>query len=269
MDKIPNRSGVTFPAMGIGCWSYGGGDYWGLQAQSDVDEVVGTALDNGINFFDTAAGYNEGRSEESLVIALKSRRQEAVIGRKPGDVNPQTLSQQLESSLRRLQRDYVEKILDLHSSGDKWRFLGKIGDSKFNNTASTVDYFIGHTGRTYSIPLITTNDKLTSGENSVIINRIHHTKSRNAYYHWWAKEHKKFSLDELPQLYSVLKGDMSFIGPRPAGFNEYPEYQEWQYRKLSVKPGISCLWQVEGRNDIASFEAVSYTHLTLPTILLV
>ena len=51
MDMIPNRSGVTFPAMGIGCWSYGGGDYWGLQAQSDVDEVVGTALDNGINFF--------------------------------------------------------------------------------------------------------------------------------------------------------------------------------------------------------------------------
>ena len=96
-----------------------------------------------------------------------------------------------------LQRDYVEKILDLHSSGDKWRFLGKIGDSKFNNTAATVDYFIGHTGRTYSIPLITTNDKLTSGENSVTINRIHHTKSRNAYYHWWAKEHKKFSLDEF------------------------------------------------------------------------
>ena len=96
-----------------------------------------------------------------------------------------------------LQRDYVEKILDLHSSGDKWKFLGNIGDSKFNSTAATVDYFIGHTGRTYSISLITTNDKLTSGENSVTINRIHHTKSRNAYYHWWAKEHKKFSLDEF------------------------------------------------------------------------
>ena len=96
-----------------------------------------------------------------------------------------------------LQRDYIEKILDLHSSGDKWRFLGNIGDSKFNNTAATVDYFIGHSGRTYSIPLITTNDKLTSGENSVTINRIHHTKSRNAYYHWWAKEHKKFSLDDF------------------------------------------------------------------------
>ena len=55
MDKIPNR-GLTFPAMGIGCWSYGG-NYWGLQAQSDVDEVVGAALDNGINFL--RAGYNE------------------------------------------------------------------------------------------------------------------------------------------------------------------------------------------------------------------
>mgnify|MGYP001340272159 CR=1 FL=1 len=65
---------------------------------------------------------------------------------------------------------------------------------------------------------------------------------------------RKFSLDELPQIYSVLKGDMSFIGPRPAGDNEYPDYQDWQRRKLSVVPGISCLWQVEGRNKIDSFD---------------
>ena len=57
--------------MGIGCWSYGGGDYWGDQAQSDVDAVANTALDAGIVFFDTAVGYNEGRSEQSLGIALK------------------------------------------------------------------------------------------------------------------------------------------------------------------------------------------------------
>ena len=65
---------------------------------------------------------------------------------------------------------------------------------------------------------------------------------------------RKFSLDELPQVYSVLKGDMSFIGPRPAGFNEFPNYEDWQYRKLSVVPGISCLWQISGRNDIESFD---------------
>jgi len=65
---------------------------------------------------------------------------------------------------------------------------------------------------------------------------------------------RKFSLDELPQIYSVLKGDMSFIGPRPAGFNEFPNYEDWQYRKLSVVPGISCLWQISGRNDIESFD---------------
>ena len=65
---------------------------------------------------------------------------------------------------------------------------------------------------------------------------------------------RKFSLDELPQIFSVLKGDMSFIGPRPAGFNEFPNYKDWHHRKLSVVPGISCLWQIRGRNDIASFD---------------
>ena len=65
---------------------------------------------------------------------------------------------------------------------------------------------------------------------------------------------RKYSLDELPQIYSVLKGDMSFIGPRPAGFNEFPNYKDWHYRKLSVVPGISCLWQVSGRNDISNFD---------------
>ena len=96
-----------------------------------------------------------------------------------------------------LQRDYVEKILDLHSDGEKWNFEKVLGDKKFNKSAGTVDYFIGHTGRTYCIPLITTNDTLTSGENGVMINRIHHKHSRRAYYHWWMTQHKKFSLDDF------------------------------------------------------------------------
>jgi lipopolysaccharide/colanic/teichoic acid biosynthesis glycosyltransferase len=65
---------------------------------------------------------------------------------------------------------------------------------------------------------------------------------------------RKFSLDELPQLYSVLKGDLSLVGPRPAGPDEYERYEFWQMRKVSVKPGITCLWQVRGRNGISNFD---------------
>ncbi len=65
---------------------------------------------------------------------------------------------------------------------------------------------------------------------------------------------RKFSLDELPQLWSVLKGDMSLVGPRPAGPDEARRYEFWQRRKLSVKPGITCLWQVHGRNHIDRFD---------------
>ena len=65
---------------------------------------------------------------------------------------------------------------------------------------------------------------------------------------------RKFSLNELPQLWSVLRGDMSLVGPRPAYPNELARYELWQKRKLSVQPGITCLWQVRGRNRIASFD---------------
>ena len=65
---------------------------------------------------------------------------------------------------------------------------------------------------------------------------------------------RKFSLDELPQLWSVLKGDMSLVGPRPAGPHELARYESWQRRKLSIKPGITCLWQVNGRNKITDFD---------------
>ena len=64
---------------------------------------------------------------------------------------------------------------------------------------------------------------------------------------------RKFSIDEFPQLYSVLKGDMSIVGPRPGGITEVPKYESWQRRKLSVKPGITCLWQIRGRNRITDF----------------
>jgi len=64
---------------------------------------------------------------------------------------------------------------------------------------------------------------------------------------------RKWSVDELPQLFSVLKGDMSVVGPRPSGPHELILYESWQRRKLSVKPGLTCLWQVNGRNKIRDF----------------
>jgi len=65
---------------------------------------------------------------------------------------------------------------------------------------------------------------------------------------------RKYSLDELPQLYSVLKGDMSLVGPRPPFQEEADRYEFWQRRKLCIKPGITCLWQINGRSEIHSFD---------------
>jgi lipopolysaccharide/colanic/teichoic acid biosynthesis glycosyltransferase len=64
---------------------------------------------------------------------------------------------------------------------------------------------------------------------------------------------RKFSIDETPQLFSVLKGDMSLVGPRQAMKEELDRYESWQRRRLSVKPGLTCLWQVNGRNKISNF----------------
>ena len=65
---------------------------------------------------------------------------------------------------------------------------------------------------------------------------------------------RKFSLDELPQLWSVFKGDMSLVGPHPPLETELHRFEGWQRRKLSVKPGITCLWQVNGRSNIRDFD---------------
>lgn len=61
---------------------------------------------------------------------------------------------------------------------------------------------------------------------------------------------RKTSIDELPQLINILKGDMSFVGPRPPIPREVAEYDEYQLQRLSVKPGLTCYWQVSGRNNI-------------------
>jgi exopolysaccharide biosynthesis polyprenyl glycosylphosphotransferase len=62
---------------------------------------------------------------------------------------------------------------------------------------------------------------------------------------------RKYSIDELPQLLNVLRGEMSIVGPRPPLPSEVARYEPWQRRRLSVRPGLTCVWQVSGRNEIS------------------
>jgi exopolysaccharide biosynthesis polyprenyl glycosylphosphotransferase len=61
---------------------------------------------------------------------------------------------------------------------------------------------------------------------------------------------RKFSADELPQLWNVLKGDMSLVGPRPAIPSEVEQYKRWQRRRLRMRPGLTCLWAISGRDEV-------------------
>jgi len=67
---------------------------------------------------------------------------------------------------------------------------------------------------------------------------------------------RKTSIDELPQFFNVLKGDMSLVGTRPPTMDEYEKYESYQKRRISFKPGITGLWQISGRSNIKSFEEV-------------
>lgn len=67
---------------------------------------------------------------------------------------------------------------------------------------------------------------------------------------------RKTSLDELPQFYNMLVGDMSLVGPRPPTVDEFEKYTPSQKRRLSFKSGITGLWQVSGRSNITNFDEV-------------
>ena len=67
---------------------------------------------------------------------------------------------------------------------------------------------------------------------------------------------RKTSLDEFPQFWNVLRGDMSLVGTRPPTVDEYEQYEMHHRARLSAKPGLTGLWQVSGRSDIVDFEEV-------------
>jgi exopolysaccharide biosynthesis polyprenyl glycosylphosphotransferase len=72
-----------------------------------------------------------------------------------------------------------------------------------------------------------------------------------------AKLLRKYSLDEIPQLFNVFWGHMSLVGPRPPIPYEVDEYDDWQRRRMSVRPGMTCLWQIGGRTNIGFEEQLN------------
>jgi len=97
--------------LGTGCWAFGSGDYWGDQNQNDVNDVVHASVDYGVNYFDTAEAYNDGRSEQSLGEALRGiPRDKVIIGSKvaPSNTYYDELIRHCEMSLQRLNTDYID-----------------------------------------------------------------------------------------------------------------------------------------------------------------
>jgi lipopolysaccharide/colanic/teichoic acid biosynthesis glycosyltransferase len=67
---------------------------------------------------------------------------------------------------------------------------------------------------------------------------------------------RKLSIDELPQYINVLKGEMSLVGTRPPTPEEVSSYQKWHHRRISIRPGMTGLWQVSGRNKVEDFDEI-------------
>lgn len=102
---------IEVSRMALGCWPFAGGTVWGAQDDADSISAVHAALDHGVNFFDTAEGYDDdSNSEEVLGRALVDRRSEAVIATKvsANNLRPDDVISHCESSLRRLQTDYID-----------------------------------------------------------------------------------------------------------------------------------------------------------------
>lgn len=101
---------IRVSVMALGCWPFAGGVQWGDQDDNDSIATVHACLDNGVNFFDTAEGYGDGRSERVLGQALRDRRASAVIATKasPNHLSAEDIVLACEGSLRNLGTDYID-----------------------------------------------------------------------------------------------------------------------------------------------------------------
>lgn len=104
------RSDLKVSAICMGCWALAGGQLWGDQDEQEAIDALHTALDVGVNFFDTAEGYGNGDSEIILGKAFKDRRDRAIIATKVSEshMRPVDLRKACEGSLQRLQTDYID-----------------------------------------------------------------------------------------------------------------------------------------------------------------
>jgi len=125
-------SDIEVSVMSVGCWPFGGGEYWGEQSQKDVDNVVSAALDLGVNTFDTAEMYNDGESEKALGKALKGRRSDAVVISKISPSNCHDVRKHCIDSLKRLDMDYLDVYM-LH-----WP-INKLALEHFTSDQNLVD----------------------------------------------------------------------------------------------------------------------------------
>jgi myo-inositol catabolism protein IolS len=104
------KTGVKISAMGLGCWAFAGGSYWGNQEEQDSINTIMAAMEAGINFFDTAEMYGDGKSEEVVGKALQNHRDKVVIATKAASasLSAEKLIEACEKSLKRLKTDYID-----------------------------------------------------------------------------------------------------------------------------------------------------------------
>ncbi len=111
--------------------------------------------------------------------------------------------------------------------------------------------------RTMVINAEALKDELIKQQAAAVVDGVRFKMARDPRITRVGRILRKFSIDELPQLFNVLKGDMTLIGPRPPVWREVARYDNRALRRLEVKPGLTCLWQVRGRSDLTFEQQVS------------